>query len=157
MTNEEYMRIALEEAKMAYEENEVPIGAVIVKNGEIIAKAHNEREKRNQTASHAEMIVIEKACEQLGSWRLDDCDLYVTTEPCMMCAGTIIQARIKHVYYAVEDRKAGFFGSIFDMTTVQGMNHYPFIHSGLLEEECKELLKEFFKKLRNKAQNRAQI
>lgn len=153
--NEEYMMIALEEAKLAFEENEVPIGAVIVKDGEVIARAHNEREKQNKTATHAEMLAIDRACEVLGSWRLDGCELYVTTEPCMMCAGTIIQARIKSVYYAVEDRKAGFFGSVFDITTVQGLNHYPFIHTGICEEECKALLKEFFKKLRNKDQKEA--
>jgi len=154
MNSEEYMRLALEEAKIAFEQNEVPIGAVIVYQGEVIAKAHNEREKLNKTTAHAEILAIERACEKIGSWRLDDCDLYVTTEPCMMCAGTIIQARIKHVYYAVEDRKAGFFGSVYDITTVQGLNHYPFVHTGILEEECKALLKEFFKKLRLKPQKK---
>lgn len=151
------MEIAYQEALEAFKEDEVPIGAVVVYQGKVIARAHNEREKSKRTTAHAEVLAIERACEKLNSWKLDGCDLYVTTEPCMMCAGVIIQARIQHVYYAVEDVKAGFFGGLFDITTVQKMNHYPFVHQGMMEEPCRVLIKEFFKKLRGKQQKKEEI
>ena len=143
------MSLALEEAKKAYEKNEVPIGAIIVKNGEVISKAHNTREYDQSTLSHAEIIAIQRANESLGSWRLDSCSLYVTIEPCQMCSGAIIQSRIENVYYGATDLKSGAHKSILNLF------EYPFNHKvnvigGILEKECSNLITTFFKELRNK-------
>ena len=148
--NNQYMVEALKEANLALQQNEVPIGAVVVYNGEIIGRGHNTRENSHKVTNHAEIIAINQACENLKSWKLDDCSIYVTTEPCLMCAGTIIQARIKHVYYGCSDRKQGAFGSICDFNNIQGLNHYPFVHTGVMESQCKELLQKFFINLRQK-------
>ena len=145
------MKEALAEAMQAEKEGEVPIGAVVVMGGRIIGRGRNCREDLQQTYGHAEMIAIEQACRALNSWKLDGCDIYVTSEPCPMCAGAIVQARIARVYYGVEDPKAGSFGSLFDLSVVQGLNHYPEIHSGVMEAECRQLLEAFFKKLRSRA------
>ena len=143
----EFMRLALDEAKKALGENEVPVGAVIVKDGEVIAYGRNRREKENNALCHAELEAIDKACKALGGWRLTDCDLYVTLEPCPMCAGAIINARIKRVYYGAFDDKAGSFGSVVDFNHLR-YNHKPEIYAGIMEDECQSLLTEFFKALR---------
>lgn len=149
MDNHEYfMSLALKEAKLAYKKDETPIGAVIVKDGKVIAKAHNLRETKNNALYHAEILAINKACKKLGSWRLIDCDLYVTLEPCLMCAGAIIQSRIKNVYYGASDPKGGAFGSSINLNEITTINHHPNINSGILKEECGQILKDFFKKKR---------
>ena len=149
-SKEYFMSLALKEAKKALEIDEVPIGCVIVKNDKVIARGFNHRENRNLATSHAEIEAINKANKKLNSWRLEDCDIYVTLEPCPMCAGTIIQARIANVYYGAKDVKAGAFGSVFDITQVEGFNHYPHVEGGILEEQCSNILTDFFKKLREK-------
>lgn len=146
--HEEYMKLALEEAKCAYLENEVPIGAIIVKDGRVIAKAHNQRETQQQATAHAEILAIEKACSELGSWRLEGCVLYVTLEPCPMCGGASVLSRLDGVVYGASDPKGGSFGSVFDYSIIQGFNHYPWVKSGVLEEECTQILKQFFEEKR---------
>lgn len=139
---------ALKEADKAAALLEVPVGCVIVLNNKVIAAAHNLRETKQKTTAHAEILAIEKACKKLGSWRLEGCDMYVTLEPCSMCSGAIIQARIKNLYFGAKDLKTGACGSVFNI------HNYPFNHQvqvkgGILEEECSKKLKEFFKSLRN--------
>ncbi|MBR1778950.1 MAG: tRNA adenosine(34) deaminase TadA [Clostridia bacterium] len=144
---EKYMKKALALAKKAAKEGEVPVGAVLVKNGKIISSGRNKREKKKNALHHAEVEAIKKACKKLGSWRLLDCDLYVTLEPCPMCAGAIINARIRKVFFGALDPKAGAVRSkvnLFDL----GFNHKPQVDSGILKEECEEILKKFFKKIR---------
>ena len=146
--HEYYMGLALEQAKEAAKNNEVPIGAVIVHDGEVIALSRNNRVETNKTASHAEMIVIEQANKVLKSWRLDTCTMYVTIEPCPMCAGTIIQSRMKNLVYGATDPKAGSHQSVvnlFDKT----FNHKVNVTSGVMEKECSEILTNFFKNLRS--------
>ena len=147
MDDKFYMKEAIKRAKAAYKDWETPIGAVVVKDGEIIATGRNFREKRKNALCHAEIIAINRACKKLGCWRLNDCDLYVTLEPCAMCAGAIINARIKRVVYGASDSKAGSFGSLVDLSELP-YNHKPQIVSGVMEEECSELLSSFFKELR---------
>lgn len=145
--NNEYMNLALNEAKKAYKKLEVPIGAVIVKDGKIIAKAHNLREKKQSSLAHAEILAIKKACEKLESWRLDGAELYVTLEPCAMCAGAITQARIKKVYFGAKDEKNGCVGSIaniFDDIKTTHKVEYEYIEN----KECSDILSNFFKELR---------
>jgi len=144
------MQEALIEAERAYEKNEVPIGAVIVYNGEIIARAYNLRETLQKTASHAEMLAISQANEQIGFWRLDGAVLYTTVEPCMMCAGTIVQARIKTVVYGAKDEKAGCAGSIHNLLQEGRFNHQCEVVGGVMEAECQGILSQFFKELREK-------
>lgn len=143
-----YMKEAIKEAMKAEQKDEVPIGAVIVKDGKIIARAHNTRETKQISTHHAEINCIEKACKKIGFWRLDDCELYVTLEPCPMCAGAIFQSRIKRVIYGASDPKGGSYGSCFNLNEVKGLNHYPEIQSGIMEEDCAQLLKNFFRKKR---------
>ncbi len=142
-----YMKEALKRAKVAYKDGETPIGAVIVKDGKIIASGRNFREKRKNALCHAEIIAIDRACKKLGSWRLVDCDLYVTLEPCAMCAGAIINARIRRVVYGATDGKAGSFGSLVDLSELP-YNHKPQITAGVMEAECGAILSSFFKELR---------
>ena len=143
-----YMRLALEEAKKASEKNEVPVGAVIVKDGKVVSSGRNRRESEKNALCHAEIEAIDKACKTLGTWRLNGCDLYVTLEPCPMCAGAIINARIRRVYYGAFDEKAGSFGSLVDFNHIK-YNHKPEIYAGIMEDECQSLLTEFFKKMRD--------
>ena len=150
MTEIDYMKQALKEAEKAYKEDEVPIGAVIVQNGKIIARGHNIRERKTSALWHAEMAAIDKACRKLGTWHLDDCDLYVTLEPCPMCAGAMIQSRIRNVYYGAYDPKGGSVHSLINLYEVKGYNHYPATKGGILEEECAVLLKRYFKEKRKK-------
>lgn len=139
------MKQALQEAIKALKQDEVPIGCVIVKDGQIIARSYNEREMKQQSTAHAEILAIEKACEKLGSWRLEECDLYVTLEPCPMCAGAIIQSRIRTVYFGAYDPKGGCAGSCINLFQVPGFNHYPMVEGGILEMNCSQLLKDYFK------------
>ena len=148
--NEKYMRAAMKEAHKAELKDEVPIGAVIVYDGKIIARAHNTRQTKQISTHHAEILCIEKACRKLNSWRLEGCDLYVTLEPCPMCAGAIQQSRIRKVVFGAYDPKGGFFGSNFNINEVKGLNHYPEVEGGILKEETAQLLKDFFKKKRER-------
>lgn len=147
---EKYMIAALREAKKAYDKLEVPIGAVIVKDGNIIARAHNLRETSKQACAHAEILAIQKACKKIGAWRLEDCDIYVTLEPCPMCAGAIINSRIKNLYFGAMEPKSGVAGSKFNLFSDYKFNHSVNVVPGVLENECVSLLKDFFKMLRNK-------
>ena len=144
----EYMQMAIEEAKLAALEDEVPIGCVIVKDDKVITKAHNQRENTNNPLGHAETLAIKKASEVLGDWQLVNCELYVTVEPCIMCAGAIIQSRIPKVIYGAPDLKGGAFGSSINVLEAQNINHRPIVVSGILEKECSELLKSYFKSKR---------
>ena len=145
---EKFMKEALKEAKKAYEKLEVPVGCVIVKDGKIIARGHNLKESKTDTTKHAEIIAIQKASKKLQSWRLLDCEMYVTLEPCAMCAGAIIQSRIKKIYYGIHDLKTGAIGSVFNLLEDYTFNHKVEYESGVLEEECEQILKDFFKDLR---------
>ena len=145
----EFMLKALDNAKIAFENGDVPVGAVIVKDGEIIAQAYNEREKTGSATAHAEIVAIERACEKLGRWRLSDCEIYVTLEPCPMCAGAILNARMGKLYYALKESNSGSFGSVINL------NSYPLLYKvptecGLCEEESRDLLSSFFKRKREK-------
>ena len=145
---EHYMKQALKEAEKAYKKLEVPVGAVIVKDGKIIARAHNQKETRTDTTKHAEILAIQKSSKKLESWRLIDCEMYVTLEPCSMCAGAMINSRIKKVYIGCMNPKAGCAGSIMTLLQVDKFNHQVEIEKGILEEECSSLLKDFFRNLR---------
>ena len=145
---ERYMLEALKEASLAALEDEVPIGCVIVKDGEIIAKAHNQRDKTNNPLGHAEVLAIKKASEILKDWQLVNCELYVTIEPCLMCAGAIIQSRIKRVIYGAPDLKGGAFGSSINVLDASNINHRPEIVKGILESECSQVIKDYFKSKR---------
>ena len=146
--NEIYMKEALKEAQKAYEKLEVPVGAVIVKDGKIIARAYNQKETKFDTTKHAEILAIQKASKKLKSWRLIDCEMYVTLEPCPMCAGAIIQSRIKKVYYGVSDEKTGAVGSKLNLFKDYKFNHNVEVENGILTDKCKELLQNFFIELR---------
>ena len=147
---EKFMKEALKEAKKAYEKLEVPVGAVIVKNGKIIARSHNLKETKKDTTKHAEILAIEKASKKLGAWRLLDCDMYVTLEPCSMWAGAIINARIKKIYIGALEEKTGAAGSVLNLFEDYKFNHNVEIEKGILGEECEKILKDFFKELRKK-------
>ena len=142
-----YMRLALEQALLAKKGGDVPVGAVIVKNGQVIALGHNRREQDGNALAHAECVAIEQACKVLGGWRLSDCTLYVTLEPCPMCAGAIVNARIGRVVYGAKDSVAGCVGSKIHLFAMD-FNHTPTVTTGVLEEECAALLEEFFKNKR---------
>src|SRR5574344_613830 len=139
-----YMIAALKEAQMALKSGDVPIGAVIVKNGKIIAKAHNQKEKNKNAIEHAEILAISKACKVLKNWHLDQCELYVTVEPCLMCAGAIIQSRIPKLVYGTTNDKFGYINSIESIFDNKN-NHKPIIISGVLANECKKIITDFFK------------
>ena len=145
---EKYMKEALKEAKKAYKKLEIPVGAIIVKNGEIIARGHNQKETKYDTTKHAEIIAIQKASKKIGAWRLLDCEMYVTLEPCPMCAGAIINSRIKKVYIGASDEKTGAVGSVLNLFTDYKFNHNVEFKKEILQPECEKLLKDFFKELR---------
>ncbi len=145
---EKFMKEALKEAKKADKKLEVPVGCVIVKDGKIIARAHNIKETKQDTTKHAEIIAIQKASKKLETWRLLDTQMYVTLEPCSMCAGAIIQARIKKVYIGAMDEKTGACGSVLNLLQDYKFNHKVEVETGIRKEECENILKEFFKKLR---------
>lgn len=137
----EYMKIALKEATKAYKHNEVPVGAIIVKNNKIISKAYNQREKKQNVMKHAEIIAIEKACKKLKTWHLDDCEIYITLEPCLMCCGAIDQSRIKKIYYSTE---SPIYGQIENNNKIFKNNKKVIVHNNICSEESKKLLKNFF-------------
>lgn len=145
--DEAFMREALKLAEEAKDEDEVPVGALIVHKGEIIAKAYNRRESDKCATHHAEILAIEAACERLGGWRLPNCTLYVTLEPCPMCAGAVINSRIGRVVYGAPDRRAGAFGTLFDLNALP-LNHKTQIDAGVLADDCAELLRSYFQKKR---------
>ena len=147
--DKKFMNAALKEADKAFTKDEVPIGAVIVKDNKIIARAHNLRETKQLSTAHAEIIAIQKACKKLGRWRLEDCTLYVTLEPCPMCAGAILQSRIERVVYGAIDPKGGSIESCMQMYKTKGYNHYPTTEY-LKNEKCSQILKDFFKRKRMK-------
>jgi len=149
-THHKFMKEALLEAKKAEAIGEVPIGAVIVNKNEIIARGYNLKEKLKDPTAHAEIIAIREASQKLGAWRLSDCTLYVTLEPCQMCTGAIIQARIGHVVFGARDPKAGCIVSLFNLLDDQRFNHNAKYTEGINEEECSLILKNFFLKLRNR-------
>ena len=145
--NIDFMKRAVELAKLSALEGEVPVGAVIVRDGEIVGEGRNRREYGKNALYHAEIEAIDSACRKLGGWRLWQCELYVTLEPCPMCAGAIINSRIKRVYFGAFDKKAGSFGSVADFNNIP-YNHKPEIVSGVMADECSNLLTKFFKNLR---------
>lgn len=146
-THEEYMMQALELARIAANQGEVPVGAVVVKDGEIVAYGYNRREFGNDATAHAELLAIQEACQKLGTWRLSGCDLYVTLEPCPMCAGAIVNARVDRVFYGTKDARGGALGSILDLRTYP-LFFTPDVTGGICENKCRELLQDFFKKRR---------
>ena len=145
---ERFMKEALKEAKKAYDKLEVPVGAVIVKNGKIIARGYNQKETKKDTIKHAEIIAIEKASKKLDSWRLNDCEMYVTLEPCPMCAGAIINSRIKKKNKGTIDEKTGAVGSVLDLFSDYTFNHKVEVEKGIMQKDCEKILKDFFKELR---------
>ena len=145
---EKFMKEALKEAKKAYDKLEVPVGAIIVKDGKIIARGHNLKETKFDTTNHAEIIAIQKASKKLKSWRLLDCEMYVTLEPCSMCAGAIINSRIKKVYIGANDERTGAVGSVLNLFEDYKFNHNVEFEKGILKEDCENILKDFFKNLR---------
>ena len=152
---EKYIKKALKEAKKAYLLDEVPIGCVIVKDDKIIAKSYNTREKDKLVTSHCEINAIKKASKKLKDWQLIDCELYVTLEPCPMCAGAIYQSRIKKVVFGAYDLKQGALGSSFSLYDVKTINHHPEVVGGVLQEECSKLISDFFKAKRDNKKNKS--
>lgn len=149
LDTEKFMQEAIKEAQKAYKKLEVPVGAVIVKNGEIIAKAHNLKETKLDTTKHAEILAIQKASKKLKSWRLLDCEMYITLEPCTMCAGAIINSRIKKIYIGAMDEKTGAAGSKLNLFEDYTFNHRVEVETNIMKEKCETILKNFFKELRN--------
>ena len=151
--DKEFMKLALDQARLAKDIGEVPIGAVIVRNGQVIASAYNKRETFKNPLAHAEILAIHKASERLDSWRLLDCTMYVTIEPCAMCAGAIVNSRIDRLVIGAMDPKMGACGSVVDLVRHEKFNHRVDLVSGVLEDQCSSIMKEFFKELRvrNKA------
>ena len=145
---EYFMKEALLEAKKAYKKLEIPVGAVIVKDGEIIARAHNIKEEKKDTTKHAEILAIQRASKKLETWRLNDCEMYVTLEPCPMCAGAIIQSRLKKIYIGTMDEKTGACGSVLNLLEDYKFNHKVEAEKGILKDDCEKMLKEFFVMLR---------
>ncbi len=143
-TDERFMRLALREAERALEHDDVPVGAVLVRGGEVVGAGHNERELRQDPSAHAEMIALRAGAAVLGSWRLLDCVLYVTLEPCAMCAGAIVLGRVPRVVYGTADPKAGAAGSVLDVLAEPRLNHRPAVTGGVLAPECATLLRAFF-------------
>lgn len=150
MNDEYYMREAIKEAKKAEAKGEVPIGAVLVLHDEIVARAHNLRETEQRALAHAEMLAIDEACRKLGTWRLEDAVLYVTLEPCPMCAGAVVLSRVDKVVFGAFDPKGGCTGTLMNLLQEERFNHQAEVVSGVLEEECGEMLSAFFRKLRRK-------
>ena len=149
-----FMKKALELARRDYAINEVPVGCVIVREGKVIARGYNLRENRQQATAHAEIVAIEKACRRVGYWRLNGCTLYVTLEPCPMCAGAIINARIDRVVFGAYDEKRGCCGSIYELTSDRRFNHLPAVTGGVLERECAQLMTDYFKLKREENRRR---
>lgn len=153
MDHKDYMRRALELAAQAGEEGDVPVGCVIVRDGAIVGEGRNRREENGDATAHAELEAIRDACRRLGSWRLHRCTMYVTLEPCPMCAGAIVNARIPRVVFGARDPKAGACGSVCDLFAAR-FNHHPAVTAGVLEEPCAQVLRDFFRDLRAELPNR---
>jgi tRNA(adenine34) deaminase len=145
-----FMYAALQEAEYAFKENEVPVGAVVIKDNKIIGRGYNQVEKLKDATAHAEMIAITAASNHLGEWRLDDCSIYVTLEPCIMCTGAILASRITELYYSVDDAKFGACGSVYNLVETGKTNHTLKVYSGIYSEESKKMLSQFFNNVRNK-------
>lgn len=147
---EAFMKEALKEAEKAKDIDEVPIGAVIVKDGEVIARGYNQRETTNRAITHAEILTIDEANRTIDNWRLEDCALFVTVEPCVMCSGAIVLSRIPYVYYGASDYKGGTAGTLMNLLEEPRFNHQSHVEAGILKEECSEMLSSFFRELRKK-------
>ena len=145
-----FMKEAIKEAKKAELIDQVPIGCVIVKDDKIVARGHNVRETKKTPLGHAEIVAIDKASKKLNRWRLDDCDIYITVEPCIMCSGAIIQSRIRHIYYGARDLKGGAIESSINVLEAKNINHHPEVTFGILEEECSNIISQYFKRKREK-------
>ena len=154
VNKESFMKLALKEAEKAYNELEIPVGVVIVKDNKVIARGHNMKEQKQDSTKHAEIIAIQKACKKLHSWRLCDCDMYVTLEPCSMCAGALIQSRIRKLYVGTMDEKTGSCGSVLNLLKDYKFNHNVDVEYGVCQKECEEILKRFFKELRKNKGNK---
>ena len=152
--DERYMRQAITQAKKALKNDDVPIGCVIVRDGKVIARGYNRRNKDRQSLAHAELMAIKKASKIVGDWRLEDCKMYVTLEPCQMCSGAIVQARIPEVVIGCMNPKAGCAGSVINLLDMAGFNHRVKITKGILENECSKMLTDFFKKMRENKKNK---
>lgn len=147
--DEIFMKEALKEACKAYSINEVPIGAVIVRNGEVVGRGHNQKETLKDATLHAEISAIKDACKNLGGWRLPGCTMYVTLEPCSMCAGALVNARVERLVVGTRDLKTGACGSVLNIVQMDKLNHHVAVEFGVLEDDCSNILKSFFEKLRN--------
>lgn len=152
MKHEDLMREALAEAQKAFKAGEVPIGAIVEKDGRIIGRGHNLTESSKDPTAHAEIIAIREASQTLGGWRLTGCNLYVTTEPCSMCAGAIVLARISHLYMGTKNPKGGACGSVLNVVQERRLNHFVEVEFGLLQEECQQIMQSFFKILKKKSE-----
>ncbi len=150
LKKEKFMKEAIKQAKKAYDKEEIPVGAVIVKDGKIIARGYNKKEEKKDTTQHAEIIAIQKASRKIGAWRLQDCEMYVTLEPCAMCTGALIQARLKRVYIGTMDPKTGACGSVLNLLEDYKFNHKVEVETNIMQKECEKILKDFFKYLRRK-------
>ncbi|BCJ96864.1 tRNA-specific adenosine deaminase [Anaerocolumna cellulosilytica] len=155
--NLKYMKEAIKEAKKAAKKGEVPIGCVIVYDDKIIGRGHNKRNTNKTTLAHAELLAIQKASKTMGDWRLEDCTMYITLEPCQMCSGAIVQARIKEVIVGAMNPKAGCAGSILNILQMKEFNHQVELETGVMEEECSQVLKEFFVGLRERNKQEKQV
>lgn len=153
-SDEKYMREAIRQAKKAYAKNETPIGCVIVSDSRIIARGYNKRNEKKNTLAHAEIIAIHKASRVVGDWRLEDCTMYVTLEPCPMCAGAIVQARIPRIVIGSMNAKAGCAGSVVNLLHMEGFNHKVEVQTGVLGEECSQMMSGFFRELRLRKRDR---
>ena len=152
--DERYMRQAITQAKKALKNDDVPIGCVIVRDGKVIARGYNRRNKDRQSLAHAELMAIKRASKIVGDWRLEDCKMYVTLEPCQMCSGAIVQSRIPEVVIGCMNPKAGCAGSVINLLDMAGFNHRVKITKGILENECSKMLTDFFKKMRENKKNK---
>ena len=155
--HERFMREAIKQAKKAEDLDEVPIGCVIVHEGKIIARGYNKRNTMKSTLAHAEVLAIRKACKKLGDWRVEECTMYITLEPCQMCAGAIVQARIPRVVIGASNKKAGCAGSIINLLQMEQFNHQVELTKGVLEEECSQMMKDFFRAMRKKKGKKDEI
>jgi tRNA(adenine34) deaminase len=147
-TPEYFMRLAINQAKIAQAHGDAPIGAIVVRGQEVIGRGRNQREEKHDPTAHAEILALRDASQQIGEWRLGGCQLYVTLEPCVMCAGAIVQSHIEHLYYGAADAKGGGVESLYQITEDARLNHRVLIHPGIMQEECQRLLKDFFDRLR---------
>ena len=145
---QKYMRMSIKCAKKGASLDEVPVGAVIVKDGKVIAKSHNLKEAKKCSNYHAEIVAIDKACKAIGDWHLNECDIFVTLEPCAMCAGALINSRIRGVYFGAYDSKAGCCGTLYNLLSDERFNHRPYVEGGIMQVECGELLSNYFKEKR---------